>query len=305
MNVVIWGIGKEFRELYNLLKLHEEIGDYKIIGYISKEVPRNVIDHISIYSPEDFFKEKIAFDYILVATDLYFSEIVDYAVNKFTLSRKKIIKASVLTIPYFNWDRYIYIYENQPSIIAENCIGGVLTNLLGLRFNSPFVNVRIGIEHDDYWKLLYEFDKYMSMTPDTMPKGKYQSKNFAGFEGRVDFPKLWYDDILIHGYHYKSTEDLLNKWEKRRNRLQDNNEFVIKMIYDVDDLEKFRALQKQNKLGFYSEKVPDDNIITLPRPGLNYVYSLAVAFTGTVVSKEPLIYFDLFKWLCGESDFKK
>ena len=23
MNVVIWGIGKEFRELYNLLKLHD------------------------------------------------------------------------------------------------------------------------------------------------------------------------------------------------------------------------------------------------------------------------------------------
>jgi len=71
LDVVVWGTGQEFRELYSLLKLHEEIGDYRIVGYIAKEPQRNMLDHVQIYKPEEFFAEKIQYDFVLVASNLY------------------------------------------------------------------------------------------------------------------------------------------------------------------------------------------------------------------------------------------
>lgn len=93
-------------------------------------------------------------------------------------------------IPYFNWERYIEAYEKQISIVAEACYGGILCHNLGLQFNSPFVNVRIGLETNDYMKMIKKLDKYMMQTPSTKANNRYANVDWNGMEGRIDYPKL-------------------------------------------------------------------------------------------------------------------
>lgn len=57
--------------------------------------------------------------------------------------------------------RIVRLKNKDFSLISNNCNGGVLLHDLGLRFNSPFVNLAIYAE--DYVKYLENFDYYNSL----------------------------------------------------------------------------------------------------------------------------------------------
>lgn len=120
---------------------------------------------------------------------------------------------------------------------------GGISNILGLPFCSPFVNVRVGIEKDDYFELIKKLDYYMEQTPAEIPKLKYAAYNWNGWEGRINFPKLWYDDIMIHGFHYSSQMNFFEQWEKRRKRYNSEKKVILKILYDQEDIEKFHEIK--------------------------------------------------------------
>lgn len=170
---------------------------------------------------------------------------------------------------------------------------------MGLRFDSPFINVRIGLKHNDYFELLSHLNEYMNQAPSIMPGKEYKEFDFTGWEGRIDFPRLWYDNILIHGFHYKSTEEMLEIWEKRRLRYRVDNMVVLKILYNEEDVVKFESLPFKRKLGFYIKDTPYDNILTLNSPMLKneYAYSYASYIYDLVTSREFFKYIDIFKFL--------
>ena len=191
MNVLILGIGNEFYQLYHLLMMSEIAGNLRVVGYVSKDRTKKQLNGKEVFIPEEIVNSNIVFDYIIVTTNIYFKEIVVYGINILQIERKKFINGKIFKIPHFNWKKYMQIYNNDISIITENCAGGVLSNALGLKFCSPFVNVRVGIEKDDYFKLISNLDYYMEKSPEEFTKGKYKDLNWNGWEGRVDFPRLW------------------------------------------------------------------------------------------------------------------
>ncbi len=83
------------------------------------------------------------------------------------------------------------------------------------------------------------------------------------FEGRVHYPRLWYDDICLHGFHYDSIDDFYSVWERRRNRYNAHNIKVIKVLYSDYDVERFEMLTVKKKVGFYYKQTNNPNIITL------------------------------------------
>lgn len=264
MKILIWGIGNEFWQIYNILKLNEAVGNFEIVGYVSKDRDEKKIDNKDILQPEDIVKSGIEFDYILVTTNFYYKEICDYGSNGLQINRRKFINGKVLKIPHFDWNKYIKIYNSDISIVAETCIGGCLSNKLGLPFNSPFVNVRVGIEKDDYFHLLNKLDSYMQQTPAEIPKTNDCDRNWNGWECRIDFPRLWYDNILIHGFHFQSQKDFLDIWEKRRQRYNFQHKLILKILYDEEDLEKFLQLVYPKKLGFYYGCTNTKDVISFP-----------------------------------------
>jgi uncharacterized protein (DUF1919 family) len=60
--------------------------------------------------------------------------------------------------------------NQSPSIIANNCNGGVISHDLGLRFMSPTVNLYF--QFPDYIRFLQRLDYYLSLPPEAMkPRG--------------------------------------------------------------------------------------------------------------------------------------
>ncbi len=136
--------------------------------------------------------------------------------------------------------------NNTPTIIANNCNGGIISHDLGLQFLSPTVN--IGIFPKDYIKFLKNIDHYLSITPENMHEE---------FDGGY-FAKI--DDIKVLLVHVKDFDTGLALWEKRKKRFNPDNMFVVfcdKMGCTYDDIKAFDELPIKHKVVFTHKQYPE------------------------------------------------
>jgi len=139
--------------------------------------------------------------------------------------------------------------ENKDfSIISSNCNGGCILHDLGMRFNSPFVN--LWIKPKDFLKLLKDIHHYMSC--DIV---------FTKEEG-IHYPVGLLDDVRIYFQHYKTEQEAKSKWMDRVKRINYSNLFV--MFSDRDgctesDLKEFDQLPFENKVVFVHKPHPEIN----------------------------------------------
>ena len=132
------------------------------------------------------------------------------------------------------------------SVIASNCNGCCILHDLGMRFNSPFVN--LWMNPKDFIKLLKNTQHYMSC-----------ELSFTKEEG-ISYPVGLLDDLRIYFEHYKSEQEAKAKWEERAKRINWENLFV--MFSDRDgctesDLKEFDQLPYPNKVVFVNKEHPD------------------------------------------------
>ena len=132
------------------------------------------------------------------------------------------------------------------SLIASNCNGGCLLHDLGLRFNSPFVN--LWVAPSDIVRLLSNIHYYLSCE--------------IMFDVETDFayPIGRLDDVKIYFQHYSTKEMAKKKWEERKKRIDFDNLFI--MFTDRDgcnyqDLYDFDALSYKNKVVFTHVSYPE------------------------------------------------
>ena len=132
------------------------------------------------------------------------------------------------------------------SIIASNCNGALILHDLGLRFNSPFVN--LWMKPKDFIKMLKDIQYYMS-----------RELVFTKEDG-IDYPVGLLDDIRIYFQHYKTEQDAKSKWEDRAKRINYSNLFILFSDRDgctESDLKEFDQLPYQNKVVFVNKEHPD------------------------------------------------
>ncbi len=91
------------------------------------------------------------------------------------------------------------------SLFSSSCLGGVVCSDLGVRFNSPTVNVFIRFDH--FLKMMENLPYYMSLTPVKTNR-----------EGHI-YPVLLLDDVKIYCVHYHSTKRAIEKWVTRAKRV--------------------------------------------------------------------------------------
>lgn len=97
------------------------------------------------------------------------------------------------------------LHTNGFTLIAQNCVGGVMYHDLGLKFLSPTINTLI--QGDDFVRLCSSFEDYMAAPPhfnrwDSSPA--YQRH-----------PVLQVKDIEVHFPHCTTSEEALQSWIKR------------------------------------------------------------------------------------------
>ena len=136
--------------------------------------------------------------------------------------------------------------NNYFSVIASNCNGAFLLHDLGLRFNSPFVN--LWMKPDDFIRFLSDINHYLSC------------EMLFVEEPDISYPIGLLDDVRIYFQHYSSKEMAREKWEERSKRINFNNLFI--MFTDRDgctyqNLCDFEALPYRNKVVFTHVPYPE------------------------------------------------
>lgn len=135
------------------------------------------------------------------------------------------------------------------SIISNSCIGGVISNSLKERFNSPTVNLIIDL--DDYLVFcqhLYNYSMCPLEQPNETETKDYKTPYPIGIlrGGRFNLP-----DIAVRFIHYRSFDEAKAKWESRFKRVNYNNLFFVmeKGLYVSESIiDKFSALPYRNKV---------------------------------------------------------
>ncbi|MCM1426594.1 MAG: DUF1919 domain-containing protein, partial [Eubacterium sp.] len=178
---------------------------------------------------------------IIMSTDRTISENIRREALALGFNEYNIIPCRVLRLFGFSFDKYKALKMNTPTIFAPSCWGGMTYNQLGLRFNSPFINMFEN--HDDYLKFLLNPQYYIDC--------KLQLKEMRfNNDLKRDFPVVLCDDILLYFNHYISFEEAVSAWERRKKRIDWNNLFVMFFDEDPQRVEKFCALPYENKICF-------------------------------------------------------
>lgn len=182
------------------------------------------------------------------------------------------------------------------TLIANNCNGGVLSHELGLRFNSPLVNLFINTE--DYVKYLNNFDYYNSLTLSFVT------------DDTKSYPIGKLDDVTIDFVHYKSNEEAERKWEERKKRINKNNIFII--FTEQNDcteqcLKDFDNLPFENKVVFTYKK--HDNIksafFVKKYENSSDGVTMFLDFEDRFSIKRNYDCFDFISWFNGEKNLNK
>lgn len=153
------------------------------------------------------------------------------------------------------FNRFFRFFLNQKSrkklknkdftLISSNCNGCLILHDLGLKYNSPFVNLFICA--DDYIKLLQNFTYYMS-----------KELTFVQNEHGA-YPLALLGDVFIHFVHYKNEREAADKWNARKKRMNMSNCYVLFTDRDgctEEHLEIFDKLPFQNKAVLTNKAYP-------------------------------------------------
>lgn len=129
------------------------------------------------------------------------------------------------------------------SILSSNCNGGVITSDLGIRFNSPTINLYM--EPKDFIKFVNNLKYYINSE---LVEIKNNDKNYPVGE---------LCDIKIYFQHYSSFFEAKQKWDKRKKRINYENIFIMftdRGLDNEDILKEFDKIDFKNKVVFTSKK---------------------------------------------------
>lgn len=172
------------------------------------------------------------------------------------IKNKLYVKTNPLFREHFIIPKYRRRFNNpNVTILSHNCLGGVISHDLGIRFNSPFVN--LWLYPKDFIKYCKNIEYYRHCKLHFLP-------NEVDRLGRGGYPIAMLDDLKIHFLHYKSQEEAERKWYDRTQRMNLDNIRCIMSECDtctLDDIEDFSKLQYPNVVLVHKKYLSFQNII--------------------------------------------
>lgn len=189
------------------------------------------------------------------------------------------------------------------TLIANNCCGGIISHNLGLKFLSPTVN--LFIPHKDFLVFLYNLKDALAA-------------DIKEIKSNLPYPvgQICLDDeqkILIHFVHYKTFEQAVSKWKERCRRINYDNLYVLMEMgreTSPEYLDSFHNIPFPNKVAITNKEYPDyPESIFIDIYGADYVPGKMV----DIIPNSPYRYIDLFdsiKWfntgkICKSKFYKK
>lgn len=292
---VIWGTGIVYDEYINNVFYEVLKKNIEIIAVISNDKFIHSIDGFPFIKKEELCH--VLYDYVIVTCD--FNSAKSEALN-LGISQKKLLNVQIFRLPGFDFKEYIQLKESNISIVSNHCWGGFVSHTLGLRFNSPFVNLYMN--EKEYVKLLMNFEHYMNQ-----PLKMYKDGDSYGE------PVGILSDIKIYFLHYDSYKIAEEAWNRRKSRINYNNLFIEMTIRECPDLaELFIRLPFDKKKCFVHFDVENyDTCVVMSefsdlsvRKKYNHRFKEYIHNTAEVNCKVSRPY-NLIKLLNGKQDFMR
>ena len=135
--------------------------------------------------------------------------------------------------------------NKNPTIISSNCNGGFIAHDLGLRFNSPTVNLFFTAA--DFIRFASNPEYYLSAEPEEI-------------HSIFDFPVGKIHDVTLYFMHYRTFAEAREKWLERSKRVDFDNCFIImtdKNDCTYENILAFDSLPYKNKVIFTHRPYPE------------------------------------------------
>lgn len=151
-----------------------------------------------------------------------------------------------------NWELFLYLKRkrkklknNNPTIISNNCVGGVISHDLGQQFCSPTVNLYF--KADEYIRFIKNLRQYLSL-------------ELVEVESEFSYPVGMLGDIHIYFMHYHTFKEAKQKWDERKMRVDFDNLYVMMVEKEGCNeaiMREFDSLNYSHKVLFTHKSYPD------------------------------------------------
>ena len=250
---LLWGTGRTFREQYYTIKYYELTGEITVSGITSNNPLHSEIGGYTFIKKDQI--DTASFDIIIImaTSKEKIKEITDEALM-LGVDECDIIPSRVMNLIGFDINKYRKIKSNPPTIFCPNCWGGITYHQLGLRFESPIINMFF--EHDDYIRFLQNPKNYIEC------ELKYRETRWDGNINRY-YPVAECDDIFLHFNHYDSFEAAKNTWDNRKKRIKWDNLFVMFYDEDPERVKRFLDTPYEKKICFVPYLTNQKNVVSV------------------------------------------
>ena len=164
---------------------------------------------------------------------------------------KKIYAPFKITMSYIR--RTIFLKNTDFSIISNNCWGGRVYQRYNLKYSSPTIGLYFMAE--DYIKFLKNLKYYLNKDlniiniNESKHKNTLLKRNYNGIIGKID-------DIEIMFLHYRTPNEAIDKWNRRKERINWDNlivKFNDQNNCKYEHIMEFDKLKFKNKICFSSK----------------------------------------------------
>ena len=188
------------------------------------------------------------------------------------------------------------------SIITGSCIGGVIYHHLGLKFDSPTVNM--WFTPHDVLLLASDLDYYLSKDLDfSLPPHEDCPDSPAAYLGEGERA------IKLYFNHYKTVEEASDKWNSRKSRIHKDNLFIITTDYELtkEDISLIDKVLCKRIVVFTSKERKDiPNSFWLKSLKKDKDADLHMVTKNSITRMWTWEHeFDYVRWLNGENRFRK
>lgn len=137
------------------------------------------------------------------------------------------------------------LINHAPTIISSNCNGGIILHDLGLKFNTPTINLYFSTV--DFLKFVSDLNGYLK-------------NDLTETESSYKYPAGRLGDITIYFMHYSSFAEAKTKWDERKKRIDMNNLFIMMTdrngcTYEM--IKEFDRLPYNHKVVFTHKPYPE------------------------------------------------
>lgn len=174
------------------------------------------------------------------------------------------------------------------TIFSQNCIGGVMYHDLGEKFNSPTVNILF--DSKDFIEFMSKIKYYLSC------QIVFMESDFPYPIGKLG------GEITIKFIHYHSEKEVIEAWNKRKQRINWDNIFVICCDEGLsyDDMITFDNLPYKNKVLFMHKNIKEIKCGIYCKEFLDKTDARLLNFANPLGKRYYQKYINYVKWINGE-----